>query len=124
MDEAGSRAHSHDEQARYDADAKQPADDPFHAAYARVPFVRSRRLGFDSACHPCHPLSSISSDTQSRTTTNRSRMLRPLSFPRSLDPRVAPNSTPAATGAATKGSMSPREKYTPALAAAVTPIMK
>ena len=39
-------------------------------------------------------------------------------------PMKEPTSTPRATGVAMTGWMSPRPKYTPALAAAVRPIMK
>jgi len=49
----------------------------------------------------------------------RLRILR-----RSLVPITVPANTPRATGAAMNGLMSPRAKYVPALAAAVTPIMK
>ena len=45
-------------------------------------------------------------------------------LPSVREPANAPARTPMATGAAMNGSICPREKYTPALAAAVTPIMK
>ena len=43
---------------------------------------------------------------------------------RILAPRTAPTTEPSATGPAIDGTMSPRTRYAPALAAAVTPIMK
>src|SRR5262249_37436550 len=59
------------------------------------------------------------------STTTKSR--RTLSFDTAMRmraPRSEPTTDPRATGPATAGTMSPRMKYAPALAAAVTPIMK
>ncbi len=58
------------------------------------------------------------------TATKIARIIFPCTRPSTFEPTVAPISTPAATGAAMNGLIQPRAKNIPALAAAVTPIMK
>src|SRR5713226_7547527 len=70
------------------------------------------------------PLNSICAAMSKSTTTKIMRTDRLPMRPSVCDPAKAPARTPMATGAAMNGSICPREKYTPALAAAVTPIMK
>src|SRR4051794_6029736 len=70
------------------------------------------------------PFQSICPDAASSTATNSSRSAFAFTRDKNREPPNAPSITPDATGAAMNGSMSPRAKYTPADAAAVTPIMK
>src|SRR5437867_8900441 len=80
--------------------------------------------GVDPGFQPMTPLSSICAAMSTSTTTNVMRIDRLPIRASVCDPTKAPPRTPMATGAAMNGSICPREKYTPALAAAVTPIMK
>src|SRR5437773_443933 len=100
-------AHSDDANAQQDADAQEHGDGGVHPGF-----------------QPITPLSSICAAMSTSTTTNVMRIDRLPIRPSMCDPARAPASTPMATGAAMNGSICPREKYTPALAAAVTPIMK
>src|SRR6266480_253617 len=74
--------------------------------------------------HAVTPLKSICAARTVSTTRKQSRTRRLLVRPSVCEPMNAPPITPMATGPAMNGSICPREKYTPALAAAVTPIMK
>src|SRR5581483_1463878 len=120
MGEGDGGAEHHDQQAGQDPGPQQVADGQFDPA---DPFLGPTVVVGRAALHH-RPLRSISRETHSSTITNTVRMSELCSRPSSRDPPTAPMSTPVATGPATNGSMSPRAKYTPALAAAVTPIMK
>ena len=66
----------------------------------------------------------ISTARTSRTATKARRSLPGVMNTSSRAPRNAPTTEPRATGPAISGAIAPRTKYAPALAAAVTPIMK
>src|SRR5262249_16381405 len=103
---------------------QQPADNRAH----RPAVVGGGAGGLDGVDLRPHgnwiPLTIMPTATSASTGINSLRIVVLHNCPMVRLPSPAPLSTPSATGAATSGCTSPRAKYTPALAAAVTPIMK
>ena len=83
---------------------------PHHRAYPTRRGRRERAIGAGRWRYQPIPFQSICAATVPSTTTNSTRRRSDRMFRSILDPCVAPNRTPIATGPAMSGSMSPRAK--------------